>query len=334
MTEPLHVLVSGAAGQIGYVLSFRIANGDLFGDHKIVLHLLEIRPAMEMLNSVVMELNDCTFPNLVKVIGTCETEEAFKDVDVAFLMGSIPKKKKMSMETYLERNWAIFKEHGEALSKYSKPTAKVLVVGLPANTNCLVAATYAKNIPKENFCAMTRLDHNRAVGILAKKLKVSPEKIKRVVVWGNRSLSQVSDATNATCDGKSVKELLSGEYLNSEFPESLVMRQNAITGMKGRSTAASAAHAALCHMKNWIYGTPEGDFVSMAIPVPDNEPYGIGKGIVFSFPCVVDKEGKIHVVEGLELSPHLQQKIKETEKEVRNEAKIVESFAKGRSAKP
>lgn len=330
MADPVHVLVTGAAGQIGYILSFNIANGNLFGDRKIILHLLEIRPAMPMLESILMELDDCTFPNLERVIGTCDTEEAFKDVDYAFLMGSIPKKTNMSTETYIERNWAIFREHGEALSKYSKPTVKVLVVGLPANTNCLIAAHYAKNIPRENFCALTRLDHNRAVCALAQKLNVHPEKIRRVAVWGNRSKTQAYDITHATCDGESVVGKLDEEFVKRGFGESLVARGSKVVGVRGPSTAASAAHAAICQMRDWVYGTRDGDFVSMAVPVPDSEPYGIRKGVVFSLPCTVDSDGKIHVVENLEITPDLREQIRETDEELRSEAKIAESFIMAR----
>lgn len=326
MSRPLHVLVTGAAGQIGYVLSFRIANGDLFGDRKIILHLLEIRPAMPMLESILMELDDCTFPNLERVIGTCDTEEAFRDVDFAFLMGSIPKKANMSMEAYIERNHAIFKEHGQALSKYSKPTVKVLVVGLPANTNCLIASKYATNIPRENFSAMTRLDHNRAVSALSQKLKVHPEHVQRVIVWGNRSRTQVYDISHATCDGENVKDRLNQEYIDHEFGESMHSRGLRGAGLRGPSTAASAAHSAICHMRDWVYGTRAGDFVSMAIPVPETKPYGIEPGIVFSLPCTVDRDGKIHIVEDLEVSPDLREQMRETEEELKSEMEIALKF--------
>lgn len=321
--EPVHVLVTGAAGQIGYVLAFKIANGDLFGDRKVVLHLLEIRTAMPMLESLVTELNDCSFPNLHSVIGTSKINEAFKDVDYAFLLGSL-KKSNISQETYIERNCVIMKEAGEALSQYSKPTVKVLVVGLPANTNCLICAACAKRIPKENFCAMMRLDHNRVTGELSRHLGVPSEAVQRVIVWGNRSKTQFPDASHILCNGE--KADLSESFLEHDLPEWLDGR-NTRVGVRS-STSASAAHAAVQCMRDWVYGTAEGDFVSMAVHVPDSEPYGIRKGIVYSMPCTVDKDGTVHVVEDLELTDTVRQKIKENEDEIRQEADIAISILK------
>ena len=318
--EPYHVLITGAAGQIGYVLAFNIANGGLFGDHPIILHLLEIKPAMRALEAVVMELNDCTFPNLYGVIGTDNTEIAMKDVDVAFLVGSYPKKPATKLEDYRLRNATIFSEHGQALNKYAKKTVKVLVVGTPANTNALFAMSSAPDLKPENFCAMTRLDHNRAVSAIAQKLEVHHSKVYKVCVWGNRSSSQVPDVSNAEYIDETgrhhILDKISKEFVNSEFRASLSQRGSKVMKMRGASSAASAATAAIQHMRDWIYGTRPDDFVSMAIPVPESQPYGIKPGIFYSFPCTVDKEGKIHIVDDLQLDPGLEKAIKEQETEI------------------
>lgn len=329
MSQPLHVLITGAAGQIGYVLAFRVANGDLFGDRDVVLHLLEISPAMKALEAVVMELHDCTFPHLVDVIGTSDVQEAFKDIDVAFLVGSFPKKPTTKLADYFQRNAAIFSEHGRALSDYAKPTVKVLVIGMPTNTNALIAMTSAVNLGPKNFCAMTRLDHNRAVYSIAQKLGVHHSKVYNVVIWGNRSSSQIPDVSNAEYEDATgrhhILEKVSAEYVNTEFSAELAQRGSKVTMMRGASSAASAATAAIQCMRDWLYGTPENNFVSMSIPVPENSPYGIKPGIFFSLPCTVDKEGNIHVVEGLQMDENTLQKIKQQEAEILNELAILQS---------
>lgn len=321
--EPFHVLITGAAGQIGYVLAFRVANGDLFGDRPVILHLLEISPAMKALEAVVMELNDCTFPNLYGVIGTDKPEVAMKDVDVAFLVGSYPKKPATKMEDYLLRNATIFFEHGKALNDFAKKTVKVLVVGLPACTNALIAMKSAPSIPPQNFCAMTRLDHNRAVYAIAQKLEVHHSKVHKVCIWGNRSSNQVPDVSNAEYDDETgrhhILDKISKEFIDSEFSASLSQRGNKVMKMRGASSAASAATAAIQHMKNWIFGTSEDDFVSMAVPVPESRPYGIKPGIFFSFPCKVDKNGNIQIVDNLTLDDSLIAKLKQQEEEIINE---------------
>lgn len=328
--EPVHVLITGAAGQIGYVLTFKIANGDLFGERQVVLHLLEQKQTMCMLDAVVMELNDCNFQKLANVIATDDVETAFKDIDVAFLMGSIPKRPNMSQEMYLERNACIFREHGQALSLYAKPTVKVLVVGQPANTNTLVALSFAKNISPANFSAMTRLDHNRVVNEVAQHLKVSYNDIHRVFVWGNRSATQVPDVSNGIYTGpkgnKQLNEMLTEKYIHDELISSLASRGNRLVGMRGASTAGSAAHAAISHMHDWMYGTKPGEIVSMAVPVPPNEPYGIKQGIVYSFPVTIDNHGNWHIVEDLPVTDFIRERMKINEDEIRKEAQIVAQY--------
>ena len=318
--EPYHVLITGAAGQIGYVLAFNVANGSLFGDHPIILHLLETKQAMKALEAVVMELNDCTFPNLYGVIGTDHIEVAMKDIDVAFLVGSYPKTPNTKMEDYLYRNATIFSQHGQALDKFAKKSVKVLVVGTPACTNALIALSSAPSLKPENFCAMTRLDHNRAVAAIAQKLEVHHSKVYKVCVWGNRSSNQIPDVSNAEYIDETgrhhILDKISAEFVNSEFRASLSQRGSKVTKMRGASSAASAATAAIQHMRDWIYGTRDDDFVSMAVYVPPSQPYGIKQGIFYSFPCTVDKEGKIHVVDNLKLDPALAEGIKKQEEEI------------------
>jgi len=319
--EPIHILITGAAGQIGYALSFRLAKGDLCGDRKVVLHLLEITPGMKALEGCVMELQDCAFPTLAGVVWTDKIEEAFKDVDVAFLVGAFPRKDGMDRSDLLAKNGGIFTVQGKALSDYAKPTVKVLVVGNPANTNCQIALASAPKLGKKNFCAMTRLDHNRMLGQIAADLKVTPEKVKNVCIWGNHSNTQVPDATHATVElpegTVKVTDKLKADYLQGEFAQKIATRGGAVIKMRGASSAASAANAAITCMKNWLYGTPEGEFVSMAIPVPDNEPYGVKQGVVYSFPCKVSKDGEVSVVEGLERNDWIKEKMIKTLKKLK-----------------
>ncbi|KAH0794365.1 malate dehydrogenase [Histomonas meleagridis] len=321
--EPVRVVLTGAAGQIGYVLAFRIAAGDLLGNKKVILHLLEIPQALQKLDGVEMELTDCAFPNLVGVVKTADPAVAFKDVDVAFLVGAFPRKDGMDRADLLKINGGIFKTQGEALSNYAKKTVKVIVVGNPANTNCLICQHYAKNLGPENFCAMTRLDHNRMKGELAEKFGISYGDVHKVAVWGNHSNTQVPDVSHCEVelpDGvKKATSLLEKEYYEGEFVQKIATRGGAVIKARGSSSAASAANAAIDCMRDWIHGTKYGDWVSMAIPVPDNEPYGIKKGIVYSFPCTVDKQGHYHVVEGLEINNFVKEKMLASEKELIDE---------------
>ena len=321
--EPVHVLITGAAGQIGYALTFRIAAGDLLGDRKVVLHLLEITPGMKALEGCVMELQDGAFPQVAGIVWTDKIEEAFKDVDIAFLVGAFPRKDGMDRSDLLSKNGGIFTVQGKALSDFAKPTVKVLVVGNPANTNALIALASAPKLGKKNFCAMTRLDHNRMKGEIAHLMKVTPEKVHDVCIWGNHSNTQVPDTSRAyveTPEGKvSVTEKLGKEFLEGEFAKKIATRGGAVIKMRGASSAASAANAALMCVKDWYFGTEE--IVSMAIPVPDNEPYGIKQGVIYSFPCKVSKDGEVHVVEGLELNDWVKQKMVASEEELQSEKK-------------
>jgi len=321
--EPVHVLITGAAGQIGYVLTFRIASGDLFGDRKVVLHLLEIPYGMKALEGCVMELQDAAFPQLAGIIWTDKIEEAFKGVDVAFLVGSFPRKDGMDRSELLAKNGGIFTVQGKALSDYAKPTVKVLVVGNPANTNCQICLASAPKLGKKNFCAMTRLDHNRMKGEIATLMKVTPDKVHDVCIWGNHSNTQVPDASRAyveTPEGKvSVTEKLGEEFLQGQFTQKISTRGGAVIKMRGASSAASAANAAIACVHDWIFGSEE--IVSMAIPVPDDEPYGIKQGVIYSFPCRVSKNGEVEVVKGLKLNDWVKAKMIKSEEELQTEKK-------------
>jgi malate dehydrogenase len=320
---PAHVVITGAAGQIGYVLAFRVASGDLYCKRKVILHLLEIEPALPALNGVVMELTDCAFPALAGVIATSDPAVAFKDADACFLVGSFPRKDGMDRSDLLAKNGGIFKVQGEALSQYAKKTVKVLVVGNPANTNAAIAVAYAKNLKPENFSAMTRLDHNRSIGEIAEQAKVLPGAVHRAIIWGNHSNTQVPDVEFAeveTADGvKKVTELFGKDYYEGSFVQKIATRGGAVIKARGASSAASAANAAVSALHDWIWGTKYGEWVSMAIPAPAGNPYGVTPGIVFSFPVTVDKSGNVHIVEGLALSPFVQEKIKASEKELLEE---------------
>jgi malate dehydrogenase len=316
MSAPLRVAITGAAGQIGYSIVFRIAKGDLFGPcQKVFLTLLEITPALPALNGIVMELQDCAFPTLAGVECTDDPNVAFKDIDCAFLIGSFPRKDGMDRSALLEKNGGIFKVQGEALGKNAKKTVKVLVVGNPANTNCLICQHYAVGLKPENFSAMTRLDHNRMKGEIAARCGVSAGEVHRVTVWGNHSNTQVPDVTNATVGLKKVLDILKVEDMEGEFVQKIATRGGAVIKARGASSAASAANAAICQMRDWVLGTPNDDWVSMAIPVPENEPYGIKKGVVYSFP-VQCKDGQYKVVEGLTLDQFVLEKMKTSEAEL------------------
>jgi malate dehydrogenase len=319
--EPFNVVITGAAGQIGYALSFRVAKGDLLGaSRRIRLQLLEIPQGLAALEGVKMELIDCAFPTLADVVATDDPAIAFRDADVAFLVGSFPRKDGMDRSDLLAKNGSIFKAQGEALSNFAKKTVKVLVVGNPANTNALIALHYAPNLGPQNFAAMTRLDHNRAIGELATRLATTAECIRNVTIWGNHSNTQVPDVSQAVCDGpngtRRIADLLPIAELRDEFVSKISTRGGAVIKARGASSAASAANAALDAVRDWVLGTKAKRWVSMAIPVPANAPYGIKPGVVFSFPVVVDVAGAVKVVEGLTIDPWLQGKLAATEAEL------------------
>ena len=298
--SPLRVAVTGAAGQIGYSLLFRIAHGDVFGpDQPVILQLLEITPALDALKGVVMELDDCAFPLLADVVQTDDANTAFGDVNSAFLVGSRPRSKGMERKDLLEANGAIFTVQGKALSDNASSDVRILVVGNPANTNCLIAMHNAPGITPERFSAMTRLDHNRAKGQLAAKVGHPVTDITRITIWGNHSATQYPDIFHAEVGGKSAAEVVGDQaWLEKEFIPTVQQRGAAIIEARGASSAASAANAAIDHMRDWVSATAPGDWVSMAIPSDGS--YGVPEGLISSFP-VTTASGAVTVVTGLDI---------------------------------
>jgi malate dehydrogenase len=322
MSEPLKIVVTGAAGQIAYSILYMIAKGDVFGkDQKLILHLLDIPPMMDVLNGVVMELADCALPLLAGVVPTADPAVAFKDVSAAFLVGSMPRKQGMERKDLLSANVKIFKVQGEALDKNAKKDVKVLVVGNPANTNALVCSHYAPSIPKENFTAMTRLDQNRARAQVAAKIGVATENVKNVIIWGNHSSTQFPDVRSATVNvngtTKSVYEAINDEaFLKGDFVETVQKRGAAVIAARKMSSAMSAAKAASDHMRDWWCGTQAGEFVSMGV-ISDGS-YGAPKDIVFSFPVEI-KDKKWKIVQGLTVDDFAKGKLDITGKELLEE---------------
>ncbi len=297
---PVRIAITGAAGQIGYSLLFRIAAGDLLGpDQPIILQLLEITPALGVLRGVVMELDDCAFPLLAGVVASDEAAEAFGDADVAFLVGSRPRTKGMERSDLLAANGAIFTVQGKAIGENASPDVKVLVVGNPANTNCLIALNHASGVSPERFTAMTRLDHNRAKSQLAAHLGQPVSSVRRVTIWGNHSTTQYPDISHALVGTQRAVDLIGDRsWLTGEFIPTVQRRGAAVIEARGASSAASAANAALDHVRDWVSGTPDGDWVSMA--VFSDGSYGVPEGLVSSFP-VTAAAGAYRVVEGLDI---------------------------------
>ncbi len=290
MTTPVRVAVTGAAGQIGYSILFRIASGSMLGpDTPISLQLLEITPALGALDGVRMELDDCAFPLLAGVVCTDDPDTAFGDADVAILVGSMPRKAGMERADLLSANGGIFKPQGEALSRSATPDVKILVVGNPANTNALIAQRNAADLDPRRFTAMTRLDHNRAKTQLAQRLGASVNDITKMTIWGNHSTTQYPDLFH--CE-------VNGQRAESTYIPTVAKRGAAIIDARGASSAASAASAAVDHIRDWSLGTPDGDWVSMSV-VSDGS-YGVPEGIISSFPCVC-KDGDYEIVQGLEI---------------------------------
>lgn len=321
MKEPVRVAVTGAAGQIGYALLFRIAAGDLFGpDQPVHLQLLEIAPAMDAVEGVCMELNDCAFPLLESISASDDAQEAFADVDYAFLVGSKPRGPGMERSDLLEANGKIFTVQGHALSDRAKRDVKVLVVGNPANTNCLIAQQNAPALEPHQFTAMTRLDHNRALSQLAQKLNVHSRDIRKLTVWGNHSATQYPDVNHAELAGKPLRDQLDQAWVADELIPTVQKRGAAIIQARGASSAASAASAAIDHMRDWVLGTPEGDWVSMA--VPSDGSYGIAEGLIYSFP-VTCREGRYEIVQGLAIDEFSRERMKQTEDELKEERTAV-----------
>jgi malate dehydrogenase len=301
MADPVRVAVTGAAGQIGYALLFRIASGQMLGeDQPVVLQLLEIPQAVGALEGVRMELEDCAFPLLAGVVCTDDADRAFEGADHALLVGAMPRKEGMERADLLSANGAIFTAQGRAIAHSASPGVKVLVVGNPANTNALIAMNNASGTPGRQFTAMTRLDHNRAIAQLAAKAGVPVSEVSRMTIWGNHSATQYPDVFHAEVGGKPAFEAAGGDraWLEGEFIPTVQQRGAAVIKARGLSSAASAANAAIGHMRSWALGTPEGDWVSMA--VPSDGSYGVPEGLVSGFPCTC-AGGEYQIVPGLEL---------------------------------
>jgi malate dehydrogenase len=317
MTAPTRVAVTGAAGQIGYSLIFRIAAGELLGpDRPVSLHLLEITPALQALQGVVMELRDCAYPLVHDIVASDRPEEAFDGVDVALLVGARPRSKGMERKDLLRENAKIFSVQGKALDLKASRDVRVLVVGNPANTNALIAASNAPSLDRRQFTAMTRLDHNRALSQLAEKTGCHVTDIRRMTVWGNHSATQYPDLRHATVKGQAAPSLVDQEWVASKFIPTVQQRGAAIIEARGASSAASAANAAIGHVHDWILGTPEGDWVSMA--VPSDSSYGVREGVIYSYP-VTCSAGHWQIVQGLEVDEFSRQRMKATEDELLEE---------------
>ena len=324
MKAPVRVTITGAAGQIGYQLAFRIASGQMLGaDQPVALQLLEITPALDALKGVVMELDDCAFPTLAGIVATDDPNVAFKDSDYALLVGARPRGPGMERNDLLQANAAIFSVQGKALNEHASRDVKVLVVGNPANTNALIAQSNAPDLDPRNFTAMTRLDHNRAMAQLATKTGSHVNDIKCMAIWGNHSATQYPDVYHATVNGKNAAELVDEAWLSNDFIPVVQQRGAAIIKARGASSAASAASAAIDHVRDWALGTPDGDWVSMAVPADGS--YGIEPGVVYSYP-VRCSGGDYEIVQGLDINDFSRGRMDETAKELREERAAIEEL--------
>jgi malate dehydrogenase len=321
MKTPVRVAVTGAAGQIGYALLFRIAAGDMLGpDQPVILHLLEITPALPALNGVVMELDDCAFPLLAGVVATDDANVAFKDADYALLVGARPRGAGMERKDLLSANGAIFGPQGKALNAHARRDVKVLVVGNPANTNALIAQANATDLDPKCFTAMVRLDHNRSKAQLAAKAGAHNSDVARMIIWGNHSSTQYPDIHHATIKGKPALPLVGQAWYEKEFIPTVQQRGAAVIKARGSSSAASAANAAIDHMRSWALGTSEGDWVSMGVPADGS--YGIQPGVIYGYP-VTCKDGKYSIVQGLEIGDFSRARMDATDKELREERSAI-----------
>ena len=326
MKNPVRVTITGAAGNIGYALAFRIAAGDMLGpDQPVILQLLEITPALGALQGVVMELNDCAFPLLSGVVATDDASVAFKDTDYALLVGARPRGPGMERKDLLTANGAIFGPQGKALNDHASRDVKVLVVGNPANTNALIAQAAAPDLNPRNFTAMTRLDHNRALSQLAEKTGTHTTDVAKMTIWGNHSSTQYPDISHATVKGKAAKGLVNDTWYKDTFIPVVQQRGAAIIKARGASSAASAASAAIDHMRTWALGTQGDDWVSMAVPADGS--YGIAPGIIYSYPCRC-KNGDYEIVQGLEVDAFSREKMDATAAELREERAAIEHLLK------
>ena len=325
MSSPVKVVVTGAAGQIGYALVYRIASGQMLGpDTKVELRLLEVPQARGALDGVAMELDDCAFPLLSNIVCTDDPNEAFNGANVGLLVGARPRTKGMERGDLLEANGAIFTVQGKAINDNAADDVKILVVGNPANTNAMIAMNSAPDVPRERFTAMMRLDHNRALTQVAQKTGASVSDVKNMTIWGNHSATQYPDVVHAKVAGKSAWETIADEaWVADTFIPTVQKRGAAIIEARGASSAASAANAAIDHIHDWVLGTPEGDWVSMGVAVDGQ--YGIEKGIICGLPCVA-KNGEWSVVEGLELDAFSKPRIDASVAELREEYDAVKEL--------
>ncbi|MGB0098536.1 MAG: malate dehydrogenase [Solirubrobacteraceae bacterium] len=322
---PVRVAVTGAAGQIGYAILFRIASGQLLGpDTPIRLSLLEIPQAVKAAEGTAMELDDCAFPLLAGVDISDDPTKAFDGVNIALLVGARPRTKGMERSELLEANGGIFKPQGEALNAHAAPDIKVLVVGNPANTNCLIAQSNAPDIPRERFSAMMRLDHNRATAQLAKKAGVTVSEISNITIWGNHSATQYPDIFHAKVGGENAAALVNDQrWLEDDFIPTVQKRGAAVIEARGASSAASAANAAIDHIHDWVLGTPSEDWISMAVPTDGS--YGVEEGVISSFP-VTCSGGSYEIVQGLSIDEFSRSRIDATTGELREERDAVKQL--------
>jgi len=324
MKQAVRVAITGAAGNIGYALAFRIAAGDMLGpDQPVILQLLEITPALQALQGVVMELNDCAFPLLAGIEATDDANVAFKDVNYVLLVGARPRGPGMERKDLLSANGAIFGPQGKALNDHAARDVKVLVVGNPANTNALIAINNAPDLNPRQFTAMTRLDHNRALSQLAEKTGAHVNDIQKMIIWGNHSATQYPDITHCTVKGQAASGLIEQDWYRNDFIPRVQQRGAEVIKARGASSAASAASAAIDHMRSWALGTPDGDWVSMGIPADGS--YDIAEGIIYSYPCIC-KNGDYSIVQGLSIDEFSRGKMQATEQELREERASIEDL--------
>lgn len=325
MNPPICIAVTGAAGQIGYSLLFRIAAGDMLGRNQpVILKLLDIPQLLPSLKGVVMELEDCAFPLLAGIVATDDPKEAFRDATIAILVGARPRSKGMERKDLLEANGAIFTVQGRALDEVARRDVKILIVGNPANTNAYIAMKNAPGLAPENFSAMMRLDHNRALSQIAAKVGKPVSSVKKMIVWGNHSATQYPDVNHAEIDGSKAIDLLNDPgWVEGHFIPTVQKRGTVVIEARGLSSAASAANAAIDHIHDWVFGTPENDWVSMAIPSDGS--YGIPAGIFYGYP-VTCREGIYKIVSGLEISEFSKMKMRATYQELLEERDSVQQL--------